>query len=61
MAPPTAISSDQLIDPHMSLDPKFLVPIEESVGSDQPNLHICQASTMNLHLYCHPQRTIVIL
>ena len=34
MAPPTAISTDQLIDPHMSLDPKFLVPIEESVGSD---------------------------
>ena len=34
MAPPTAISSDQLIDCHMSLDPKFLVPIEDSVGSD---------------------------
>ena len=34
MAPPTAISSDHLIDPHMSLDPKFLVPIEETVGSD---------------------------
>ena len=34
MAPPTAISSDQLLDPHMSLDPKFLVPIEESDGSD---------------------------
>ena len=34
MAPPTAISSDQLIDPHMSLDPKYLVPIEKSVGSD---------------------------
>ena len=34
MAPPTAISSDQLIDPHMSLDPEFLVPIEETVGSD---------------------------
>ena len=34
MAPPTAILSDQFIDPHMSLDPKFLVPIEDSVGSD---------------------------
>ena len=34
MAPPTAFSSDQLIDPQMSLDPQFLVPIEESVGSD---------------------------
>ena len=34
MVPPTAISSDQLIDPHMSLDPKSLVPIEETVGSD---------------------------
>ena len=34
MAPPTAISTDQLIDPNMSLDPEFLVPIEETVGSD---------------------------
>ena len=34
MAPPTATSSDQLIDPHMSLDPKLLVPIKESVGSE---------------------------
>ena len=36
MAPPAAISTDQLIDPNMSLDPEFLVPIEETVGSD-PN------------------------
>ena len=34
MAPPSAISMDQLIDPNMSLDPKFLVPIEDTVGSD---------------------------
>ena len=34
MAPPTAFSSHQLIDPQMSLDPHFLVPIEDSVGSD---------------------------
>ena len=34
MPPPTAISSDQLIDPHMSLDPKFIVPTEETDGSD---------------------------
>ena len=34
MAPPTAISTDQLIDPNISLDPEFLVPIEETVGSD---------------------------
>ena len=34
MAPPTAISTDQLIDPNMSLDPELLVPIEETVGSD---------------------------
>ena len=27
MAPPTATSTDRLIDPNMSLDPKFLVPI----------------------------------
>ena len=34
MAPTTAFSSDQLLDPQMSLDPQFLVPIEDSVGSD---------------------------
>ena len=34
MAPPIAISTDQLIDPNMSLDPKFLVPIEDTVHSD---------------------------
>ena len=34
MAPPTAFSSDQLLDPQMSLDPQFLVPTEDSVGSD---------------------------
>ena len=32
MAPPTAFSSDQLIDPQMSLDPQFLVTIDDSVG-----------------------------
>ena len=34
MAPPTAISTDQFIDSHMSLDPDFLDPIEGTVGSD---------------------------
>ena len=34
MAPPTAFSSDQLIDPQMSVDPQFLVPTDDSVGSD---------------------------
>ena len=34
MAPHTAISTDHLIDPNMSLDPKILVPIEETIGSD---------------------------
>ena len=34
MAPPTAISAHQLIDPDMSLDPELLVPIEETVGLD---------------------------
>ena len=29
-----AISTNQLIDPNISLDPKFLVPTEETVGSD---------------------------
>ena len=34
MAPPTTISTVQLIDPNISLDPKFLVPITQTVGSD---------------------------
>ena len=34
MAPPSAFSSDQLIDPQMSLDPQFLVPTDDTVGSD---------------------------
>ena len=34
MAPPIAISTDQLIDPNMSLNPELLVPIEETVYSD---------------------------
>ena len=34
MAPPTAFSSNQLLDPQMSLDPQFLVPLEDTVGSD---------------------------
>ena len=33
MVPPVVISTDNLIDSQMSLDPKFLVPIEETVGS----------------------------
>ena len=34
MAPPSAFSSDQLIDPQMTLDPQFLVPTDDTVGSD---------------------------
>ena len=34
MAPPTAFLSDQLIDPQMSLHPQFLVPTDDSLGSD---------------------------
>ena len=34
MAPPLALSSEQLIDPQMTLDPQFLVPTDDSVGSD---------------------------
>ena len=41
MAPPSAFSSDELIDPQMSLDPQFLVPTDDSVGSD---------STQSTHL-----------
>ena len=33
MAPPVVISTDNLIDSQMSLDPKLLVPIDETVGS----------------------------
>ena len=36
-----AFSSDELIDPQMSLDPQFLVPMDDSVGSD---------STQSTHL-----------
>ena len=46
MAPPTAFSSDQLIDPQMSLDPQFLVLVEDSVGSDPTkSTHICNKYT----------------
>ena len=48
MAPPT----DQLIDPQMSLDPQFLVPIEESVDSD---------STKSTHLSNKYNDTSLIL
>ena len=34
MASPTAILTDQSIDPNMSLDPKLLFPIEETIHSD---------------------------
>ena len=34
MAPPSAFSSDQLIDSQMSLDPQFLVPTDNTVSSD---------------------------
>ena len=34
MAPPTAFSSDQLIDPQISLDPQFLVPTDNTMSSD---------------------------
>ena len=33
MAPPVVISTDNLIDSQMSLDPKLLVPIDKTVGS----------------------------
>ena len=34
MAPPSAHSSDQLIDSQMTLDPEFLVPTDNTVSSD---------------------------
>ena len=34
MAPPSAFSSDQVIDSQMSLDPQFLVPTDNTVSSD---------------------------
>ena len=34
MAPHSAFSFDKLIDPQMSLDPQFLVPTDDSVGTD---------------------------
>ena len=47
MVPPTAISTDQLIDPNMSLDPELLVPIEETVGSDPTQT--TQVKMLHLH------------
>ena len=38
MAPPVVISTDNLIDSQMSLDPNLLVPIEETVGSTPTKL-----------------------
>ena len=38
MAPPVVISTDNLIDSQMSLDPKLLVPNEESIDSTQTEL-----------------------
>ena len=52
MAPPTAFSSDQLLDPQMSLDPQFLVPIEDSMGSDP---------TKSMHLSSKYNDTSLIL
>ena len=34
MAPPSAYSSDQLLDSQMTLDPQFLVPTDNTVSSD---------------------------
>ena len=49
MAPPTAISSDQLIDPNMSLDPELLVPIEEQLAQIQFKQLIYQVKMLDLH------------
>ena len=38
MAPPVVISTDNLIDSQMSLDPNLLVPNEESIDSTQTKL-----------------------
>ena len=60
MAPPVVISTDNLIDSQMSLDPNFLVPNEESIDSTQTKLIICQVRTQMILLYCHLQKKIVI-
>ena len=39
MAPPVVISTDNLIDFQMSLDPNHLVPNEESIDSTQNKTH----------------------
>ena len=49
MVPPIAISTDQLIDPNMSLDPKFLVPIEETSLRSQHIQLIYQITVLILH------------
>ena len=61
MAPPSAFSSDQLIDPQMTLDPQFLVPTDDTVGSDPTQCTNLSDKYKDISLKCHPQRTIVIL
>ena len=46
MAPPSAYSSDQLIDSQMTLDPQFLVPTDNTVSSD-PTQTILIPNTYN--------------
>ena len=47
MAPPVAISTDNLIDSQMSLDPKLLVPIGETVDSTPTKLTDLQSENSN--------------
>ena len=51
MAPSVVISTDNLIDSQMSLDPKLLVPIDETVGS---------IPTQLTNLYIDLQKKLVI-
>ena len=61
MAPPSAFSSDQLIDSQMSLDPQCLVPTDNTVSSDPTQTTFVSKKYNDISLNCHPQRIIAIL
>ena len=50
MAPPSAYSSDQLIDSQMTLDPQFLVPTDNTVSSDPTQFTLIQDKSNDISL-----------
>ena len=50
IAPPSAYSSDQLIDSQMTLDPQFLVPTDNTVSSDPTQFTLIQDKSNDISL-----------